>query len=382
MNNFINTLKIFAVEQCFDTLMFGKVCDDCHGQAIFKLIATGIQVLTAGIFVLATIGFIWAGVLYLTARDDEAQVAKAKKRMFEVVIGLVIYSFMFIIGNLLIPGGLITDYINTSGDTCPDAPVATPTTPGTPAGGGGGSSPSPSTPAKQPSYPDNYTPVAEGKTKTVSILGSTWTVPNTKYDLLEYDKSLKKHKVAQDSQTCTWSGSCSKSTADNDKCMSFAETFAYDLYYGTTTSDVQAPKWARSYYVNKSIKEDSLDKTLAVIYNQLNGGFPVVAQVSYNADFSKKNNTRHFITVVGYRSSVKSFADLKVDDLLILNTNGKIQPATAKGSGKAWYGGSSSNASYLPLVPGSITPHRNSYTGYYLRMINTSRSNHKIVDKH
>jgi hypothetical protein len=118
MNNLLPILKIFAVEQCMDTILFGEVCDDCHGGAIFKLLAIAIQVFTAGIMVLATISIIWAGVLYLSARDDEAQVAKAKKRILDTVIGIATYGLMFVILNLIIPGGVTTNRISAS--DCPD----------------------------------------------------------------------------------------------------------------------------------------------------------------------------------------------------------------------------------------------------------------------
>lgn len=386
MNNIFPMLKMFAVEQCIDTSLFGQVCDDCHGGAIFKLLAVAIQVFTAGIMILATVSIVWAGVLYLSARDDEAQVAKAKKRILDTVIGIAAYGLMFVILNLIIPGGVTTNRISAS--DCPEIVIPTPSAPSDPGAPGDpgtpGSPSTPPTPSTPASYPDGYTSVPEGADKVtkINILGEDWIVVNTKTSVLEYDKIIKKHKVAQDKQTCPWGGGCYSSGADNDKCMSFAETFTYDMYYGTTTSDVQAPKWARSYYVSTSIKEDDVKKVLAVLYNQVNGGLPAVAQVSYNADFNKKDNTRHFISVVGYRASVKSASELKVEDLLIMNTNGHIQPATAKGSGKAYYGGGSAYASYLPLIPGSITNHRKKYTGYYLRLINLSRQNHKKVDKH
>ncbi len=51
-----------------------------------------------------TIGVVIAGIQYLTARDNEAQVAAAKKRLVEVVIGLVAWAAMFVVLRLLIPG--------------------------------------------------------------------------------------------------------------------------------------------------------------------------------------------------------------------------------------------------------------------------------------
>lgn len=62
-----------------------------------------LSILVYGLGAAAVIGVIWAGVLYLTARDNEQQVAKAKTRLFEVVIGVVAWAVLFSVLNWLIP---------------------------------------------------------------------------------------------------------------------------------------------------------------------------------------------------------------------------------------------------------------------------------------
>ncbi len=61
--------------------ILGGYCDDSSsgGNQVIELIKILINILTAGIGVLATIGVIFCGYIILTARDDEAQVSKAKK---------------------------------------------------------------------------------------------------------------------------------------------------------------------------------------------------------------------------------------------------------------------------------------------------------------
>ena len=118
---------------CFDTLLFGQVCDDCHGGAVFKIIIGAFNIVSAGILVLATIGIIMFGVKIMTARDSAEQMAKAKKRLLEIVIGLVAYALMFVGANLIIPGGIMNmSTLADSGETCPDTVTATPSTPSTP----------------------------------------------------------------------------------------------------------------------------------------------------------------------------------------------------------------------------------------------------------
>lgn len=62
-----------------------------------------LNIIVYGLGAAATIGVIIAGIQYLTARDSEAQVAAAKKRLVEVVIGLIAWAAMYTVLRLLIP---------------------------------------------------------------------------------------------------------------------------------------------------------------------------------------------------------------------------------------------------------------------------------------
>lgn len=63
--------------------------------------------LTAGLAVLATGSIIFAGFLYMTARNNASQVQKAKTMIFNTVIGIIAYVFMWTILEWLIPGGVL-----------------------------------------------------------------------------------------------------------------------------------------------------------------------------------------------------------------------------------------------------------------------------------
>lgn len=71
-------------------------------ENILKLVA---NILIYGLGVAAVLGVVIAGIMYMTARDNEQQVAKAKMRLFEVVIGLIAWAVMFAVLNWLLPGG-------------------------------------------------------------------------------------------------------------------------------------------------------------------------------------------------------------------------------------------------------------------------------------
>lgn len=76
------------------------------GMDIGGLLSLILKILVYGLGAAATIGVVIAGILYLTARDNEAQVTAAKKRLFDVVIGLVAWALMWTVLNWLIPGSL------------------------------------------------------------------------------------------------------------------------------------------------------------------------------------------------------------------------------------------------------------------------------------
>ena len=83
-------------------------CDDGEGGGIFEVLNIVLTVLTYGVGIAATVGFVIAGFQYLTARDNEGQVAKAKQRMLQIVIGLFLYAMLWALLNFLLPGGLFS----------------------------------------------------------------------------------------------------------------------------------------------------------------------------------------------------------------------------------------------------------------------------------
>ena len=120
---------------------------------------------------------------------------------------------------------------------------------------------------------------------------------------------------------CYDNGSCVDSKRDDDKCLSFAYTYAYDLLHGTTTCDHCASQYKRSGFAD--IKTFSKEDTLSMIYDQLSHGWPVVVQVKYS-----NGSGRHFVTAVGYKSSVTSRENFTENDILFLNTSGALWQST------------------------------------------------------
>ena len=90
--------------QCATILSFW--CNDAETDGkgtIIKIIEFAISTFSIGIAVLGTIGIIYSGYLIMTARDDTAQVAKGKKRILEIVIGIVAWVLLASLITLLLP---------------------------------------------------------------------------------------------------------------------------------------------------------------------------------------------------------------------------------------------------------------------------------------
>ena len=96
-----------AVAETVDTnIIGGGEVEVSDGQGIYAILRLIVTILTYGLGVAATIGVVISGVMYLTAKDSPDKVAAAKKRLIEVVLGLVAWAMMAAVLNWLIPGGV------------------------------------------------------------------------------------------------------------------------------------------------------------------------------------------------------------------------------------------------------------------------------------
>lgn len=77
--------------------------DDQSG--IGYILSLVINIATVGIGILAAIGIGVSGVQYLTAGGNEEKTRKAKRRILEVVIGLMAYVMLYALLQWLLPGG-------------------------------------------------------------------------------------------------------------------------------------------------------------------------------------------------------------------------------------------------------------------------------------
>lgn len=103
---------VAAASKCggVDTAIISCQADNGTGKiednAIWKILLLVLNIMTAGVGILAVGGIAYGTVLYTSAGDKADQVKKAKDMFVNVAIGLLVYGLMYSILQFLIPGGL------------------------------------------------------------------------------------------------------------------------------------------------------------------------------------------------------------------------------------------------------------------------------------
>lgn len=95
----LETLRVFG-DGCVKTALFG----DCYSGGVWGILGVAIDVLTIGIGAAAVVGIIISGVQYMTASGEPAAITKAKRRLIEIVLGLVVYAVFYALMRWLLPG--------------------------------------------------------------------------------------------------------------------------------------------------------------------------------------------------------------------------------------------------------------------------------------
>lgn len=101
----------FAAEKCggVDTAIIkcgGNKGGDLEDSGLWGLLMLVINIMTAGVGVLALAGFVYGAILYTSAGGNPEQVKKARTIFANVVIGVVAFGGMFTLLNFIVPGGV------------------------------------------------------------------------------------------------------------------------------------------------------------------------------------------------------------------------------------------------------------------------------------
>ena len=171
---------------------------------------------------------------------------------------------------------------------------------------------------------------------TASIQGADYII--VKSYLTDYVSYLRRAGVYQ--------GSNEKYKSS---CQGFALAHAWGLYKNIRSLNGEM---ANSYYGSGNYSgyvDSSLENIMQIIYNEILNGRPVVAQVNSNPE----GTVRHFVTIVGFKSSVTSGYNLTEKDLLYIE------------SWSATLRRMDSNGARF-FTTGAKTGHGDSYKGYYI----------------
>ncbi len=110
----------FAADENNDaisTTFFGDFKDDGKGCGVYMVLNYALDILSWGIGIAAIVGIIVSGILYLTAKGNENQVIKSKKRILDIVIGVAIYAVLYAGLNFLLPGGKLNTNVKCTATT-------------------------------------------------------------------------------------------------------------------------------------------------------------------------------------------------------------------------------------------------------------------------
>ena len=90
-------------------------CKEGGDGGIFHLLALALDIMGIGIGILGVVGISWAGIEYLTAGSSEEKTTKAKRRIYEIILGLASYVAIMGLSQWLLPGGVLNPSKDNSG---------------------------------------------------------------------------------------------------------------------------------------------------------------------------------------------------------------------------------------------------------------------------
>ena len=82
-------------------------CEEGGDGGIYHLLALVLNIMTVAVGILAVVGISWAGIQYLTSGDSEERATKAKRRIYEIVIGVACYAVLSSAASFILPGSFL-----------------------------------------------------------------------------------------------------------------------------------------------------------------------------------------------------------------------------------------------------------------------------------
>ncbi len=75
-------------------------------NGVWALLLIVVNIMTAGVGIIAVAGIVYGAILYTTAEDKADQVKKATDIITNVIIGLILFALMYAGLNFIVPGGV------------------------------------------------------------------------------------------------------------------------------------------------------------------------------------------------------------------------------------------------------------------------------------
>ena len=101
--------SVFANDGSVSTTFFGNIKDEGNGCGVYLILNYVIDFLAFGVGIAAVIGITVSGITYMTAGGNMDKTIKAKRRIYEIVIGLVVYLTLWSILSFILPGGVLNN---------------------------------------------------------------------------------------------------------------------------------------------------------------------------------------------------------------------------------------------------------------------------------
>ena len=80
--------------------------DNVQDNAIWKILTWVVNIMVAGVGILAVAGIVYGSILYTTAGGSQEQVKKAMGIFTNTAIGVIAFALMYVLLQWLIPGGV------------------------------------------------------------------------------------------------------------------------------------------------------------------------------------------------------------------------------------------------------------------------------------
>ncbi len=77
-------------------------------NGVWGILVIALNIMTAGVGILAVGGIVYGAILYSSAGDNASQTKQAIEIIRNVVIGVIAFGLMYLVLNFLIPGGIFS----------------------------------------------------------------------------------------------------------------------------------------------------------------------------------------------------------------------------------------------------------------------------------